>query len=255
MNYLQEIHQYLKQLSQETEQAKQSKFFKDYLETMSRFWNYSYYNQLLIHFQYPSATRIAGIRTWNKSGRNIIKGSKAIRILAPKLKKEEDEDIITGFTRVSVFDISQTEGKKLPEINIDTKGENKELMKQLLSFCKERSIEVKFRQLETGTYGFSAGGSIVIDNKASVNTQINTLIHEIAHELLHKGSNLTKEVKEIQAEAVAYIVSRHFGLQPKSFNYLALYDADERRIMENIKEIAGCVREIITGTKQETKEK
>jgi len=84
-----------------------------------------------------------------------------------------------------------------------------------------------------------------ITNTESVNTQVNTIIHEIAHELLHKGKGLGRRQKEIQAEGVAYVVTQHFGMENKSLNYLALYGADYRKIMGNLKSIAGASREII----------
>ena len=74
------------------------------------------------------------------------------------------------------------------------------------------------------------------------------MIHEIAHELLHKGDDkkaFTKQEKEIQAEGTAYVVTKHFGMENKSFNYLALYDADYKKIMENLKSIAEASKEII----------
>ena len=72
------------------------------------------------------------------------------------------------------------------------------------------------------------------------------MIHEIAHELLlHKNSYIDRQQREIQAEGVAYVVTKHFGMENKSFSYLALYDADYKKIMENMKAISGTSREII----------
>jgi len=74
---------------------------------------------------------------------------------------------------------------------------------------------------------------------------VNTMIHEIAHELLHKGKMTGRQQREIQAEGVAYVVTKHFGMGNKSFNYLALYSADYKKIMENLKSIAKASREVI----------
>ena len=252
-----EIETRLKDLATETDEFKRSKFFKQYLDVMSRFWKYSYHNQLLICCKMPSATRVAGFRTWLSLNRQVTKGSKAIKILAPYKKKvtdtdpvtnEEKEKRVTLFIPVNVFDISQTEGEALPDIDISVTGDNyKNFLDNLVGLCKDKGIDVKFENLGiNGLYGFSKGGEIAVTNTESINTQVNTLIHEIAHELLHKRENtFSKQEKEIQAEGTAYVVTKHFGMENKSFNYLALYDADYKKIMENLKSVAVASKEII----------
>ena len=74
-------------------------------------------------------------------------------------------------------------------------------------------------------------------------------MHELAHCILHKDSKLSKQKKEIQAESIAYVVAKHFNLEPKSFNYLALYNADYEKIMENLKIIAEASKKIIVELK------
>jgi len=254
---LQEIVLYLKELAEETDKVKQSEFFKHYLDTMSRFWKYSYHNQLLIFRQMPKATKVAGFRKWQEMNRRVKKGSKAIKILAPYIKRivetdsktgEKKEKKITYFYPVSVFDQSQTEGQPLPEIDICIEGDScMDFLKRLLDFCDSRNIKVDFKNLGINDlYCYSLGGQIAIADTKSVNTQVNTLIHEIAHEvLLHKDQKLNKQQKEIQAEGVAYVVTKHFGIENKSVNYLAFYDADYKKIMENLKAISEASREII----------
>ncbi|MDI6737297.1 MAG: ArdC-like ssDNA-binding domain-containing protein [Nanoarchaeota archaeon] len=248
---LKEVEQALKQLASETEEAKKSQFFKEYLNIMSRFWDYSPYNQLLIYLQMPNAARVAGFHKWKQLGRSVIKGSRAIRILAPaKSRKIEDEkeETITYFRRVSVFDISQTEGKPLPDIDIEVKGETEGLMQKLLNFCQKQNLNVAFEDLREDLHGYAANGNITINSSKSNNTQINALLHEIAHALLHNTSELSKEQKEIQAEAVAFVTAKHFNMETKSFNYLALYNANQEKIMQNLKDVAGCAKTIINGT-------
>ena len=252
-----EIETRLKDLATETDEFKRSKFFKQYLDVMSKFWKYSYHNQMLICCRMLDATRVAGFKTWKELNRNVKKGSKAIKILAPYKKKvtdtdpvtnEEKEKRITLFIPVNVFDISQTEGEALPNIEISITGDNyKGFLDNLVSLCKDKSIEVKFENLGiNGLYGYSKGGQIAVTNTESINSQTNTLIHEIAHELLHKGENsFSKQEREIQAEGTAYVVTNHFGMENKSFNYLALYDADYKKIMDNLKSVAEASKEII----------
>lgn len=256
--FIKEVVSHLKELAAETDNVKKSEFFKHYLETMSKFWRYSYHNQLLINYQMPKASRVAGFRKWRQLGRWVRKGSKAIRILAPHIKKihELDEngeliekEEVEGFILVGVFDVSQTEGKPLPDVDITVDGDShKSFLDGLVEFCGTKKIKVDFRALGVnGLYGYSKGGQIAVTNAESINTQVNTLIHEVAHELLHQKNliNMGKQRKEIQAEGVAYVVTKHFGMESKSFNYLALYSANYKRIMENMKVIAGTSRQII----------
>lgn len=253
---MQEVEESLKELSKETDAVKQSAFFKQYLDTAQRFWQYSYRNQLLIHHALPSATRVAGFRAWQELGRNVTKGSKAIKILAPFTKKvtqidpatmQEKEQETTLFFPVSVFDISQTDGQPLPEVSIVVDGNNyQNFLTSLVGFCEERQIKVDFANLGVnGLYGYSTGGQIAVSNTESVNTQVNTILHEIAHEILHRNSQLSKKDQEVQAEGTAYVVTKHFGLDNKSFNYLALYDANHDVIMANLKAIQEAAKQLI----------
>jgi len=255
--FVNKIVSYLKQLADETDAVKKSEFFRRYLEIMSKFWRYSYRNQLLIMVQMPQATRVAGFRKWRDMKRWVKKGSKAIRILAPSMRKATEEDPETGkevekedilFFPVNVFDVSQTRGEPLPEVDITVQGDSSSaVLQNLLEFCRTKNIKVDFRNLGiNGLYGYSKGGSIAVTNSETINTQANILIHEVAHEVLsHRNQKLRRQQKEIQAEGVAYVVTKHFGMENKSFNYLALYDADYKRIMENMAAIAGASREII----------
>ncbi|MBU0460178.1 MAG: hypothetical protein KJ597_07335 [Nanoarchaeota archaeon] len=240
------IKEKLQQLATETDAVKKSTVFKQYLDTMAKFWEYSYHNQLLIHFAMPSATRVAGFKAWQELGRQVKKGSKSIKILAP-FKSKEDDDEVVSFFPVSVFDVSQTEGAELPSIDIKLEGDDQEsLLGYLEEFCSVKGIELKYQDLGVnGVYGYSKGGSIVVGSGDSVNMRVNTLVHEIAHELLHRNSKSSKKQKEIQAESVAYVVCKHFGLETKSFTYLALHGASSEEIMENLSAISGTVKEVI----------
>ena len=256
-NFVQEVIEHLKQLASETDDFRRSEFFKQYLETISKFWRYSYHNQLLITHQMPEASRVAGFRKWRQMGRWVRKGSKAVKILAPRFEKimelnEEtgelqEKETVVNFFPVSVFDVSQTEGEPLPEVSITVEGDNyKDFLDSLMAFCESRNIKVSFKALHVnGMLGYSKGGQIAITNTESVNTQVNTMIHEVAHELLHKGKVINRQRGEIQAEGVAYVVTKHFGMENKSFNYLALYNANYKRIMENMKAISKASKEII----------
>ncbi|MFC1714415.1 ArdC-like ssDNA-binding domain-containing protein [Candidatus Poribacteria bacterium] len=256
--FVDKVTNYLKELAYETDTVKKSEFFRRYLEIMSKFWRYSYRNQLLIMSQMPQATKVASFRKWREMKRYVKKGSKAIKITAPRISMEKhidpdtgkvtEQEEIRGFGQANVFDISQTSGEPLADIDITVDGDNNAgFLQRLLEFCSARNIKVDFKNLGiNGLYGYSKGGQISVSDTESINTQTNTLIHEIAHEIMaHKGQKLSRQQREIQAEGVAHVVTKHFGMENKSFHYLALYDADHKKIMENLKCIAGASREII----------
>ena len=251
------ISNLVRRLARETDEVRKSEFFKAYLNTAAKFWRYSYRNQLLIMAQYPFATRVAGFRAWQEIGRNVKKGSKAIRILAPCTKKiareekeanEKPESILTYFVPVCVFDVSQTDGRPLPSFDVELEGSSQQwLLDSLLLYCKKLDIGVEFREFGVNNvYGYSKGGHIAINSRQSVNSQASTMVHEIAHELLHtRHSQTTRQVMEIQAEGVAYVVAKALGVETKSPNYLALYDADHKKILENLQAISDTSRQIL----------
>ena len=243
----------LTQLAKDTDDAKKSAQFQNYLDTMSKFWEYSYHNQLLIHYAKPDATRVAGFQTWRKLGRQVKKGAKAIRIVAPftSLKVNEKsgkEEAVTYFSPVCVFDVAQTEGDELPDLVRLPGDDYREVLTTLMEFCEISGIKLDFEKLGiNGLFGYSRGGAIKIAAGESVNTQVNTLVHEIAHEILHWGDrkDLTKQEKEIEAEATAYVVCKHFGIPVKSHNYLASYDVTAEKIMQHLEAIARASKQIL----------
>lgn len=250
------VQAYLEELAFETSEVKRSSAFRNCLETMAFFWNYSCKNQLLIQLQKPNATLIAGFKKWNKLGRKIKPGEKAIKILAPHSKKEiqtnpetgEEKEITKTFFRpVSVFDVSQTTGKKLLSLDLEVPGNNlNKLLKKLISFCKHKKISVEFKELNKSTFGYSKKTKIVINSKQSINSQTNTLIHEIAHTLIHfKKNNFSKEEKEIHAEATVFIISKALKFKNKSPQYLAFHTKNKQKILESLKTISQTSREIL----------
>ena len=250
-SHLQLVKEKLQELAAKTDAVKKSEEFQHYLDTMAKFWEYSYHNQLLIYFRMPTASQVAGFKAWQELGRKIKKGSKAIQILAPRIRVEKkdgkDEEVICNSFPVNVFDISQTEGEELPDISIALKGDDQQkLLEALQNFCEVRQIKLDFKNLGVnGLYGYSQGGKVVVSSSDSVNMKVNTLVHEIAHELLHHPSELSKQQKEIQAEGTAYVVCKHFDLETKSFTYLALHKVDASQIMDNLEAIAKASKEVI----------
>jgi hypothetical protein len=152
---------------------------------------------------------------------------------------------LVGFKTVFVFDISQTDGEPLPEPpDWKSPEQNAILTERLMDFTESRGILVQVKELQGETQGVSMGGTIILCPKAGTKT----LIHEIAHELLHhkEGIIISPTERELEAEAVSYVVGKHFGLDGlASPNYVALHGANAEMIMEHLERIRNIAKEII----------
>ena len=244
---------YVEQLAQETDAARLGAGMLHYLETFSRFHSYSTYNIWLIFMNNPQATHVAGFQKWKSLNRFVKKGERGIPILAPVfgLADKDDEQsaqVLKGFKVVYVFDVTQTEGDPLPEPpNWKSPEKNAELHERLLAFAAQKGIKVAVRALPNNIQGVSMGGAIEID----VNAGTKTLIHEIAHELMHQGDDRPEDpkVRETEAESVAYVVGRHFGLKGlASPNYLALHGSSSDILKASLGRIMKCSTEMIEAT-------
>lgn len=241
--------------------AGKSEELTKYLDTMSRFHHYSFGNCLLIARQCPTATRVAGFHAWRKLGRSVKKGEKGICILAPLVgkksagKKEDDEGTETqgvfGYRAVHVFDIGQTEGDELPDIN-QIEGDPGYRFDRLALVVLGLGIKLDVREDLDGADGVSAGGSIFLAKGLSPAARFSTLAHELAHELMHKAEDrrkLSKTVKELEAEAVAYIVSTAAGLigaLKQSSDYIQCHRGDAGQLNESLGRIQKTATEILT---------
>jgi len=244
------VDSYIKDLAQLTDAARQSETMLAFIESCTQFHQYSFNNQLLIKFFSPYATRVAGYKTWVKHNRYVKKGEKGIPILAPCISREVKDDesspmVLKGFKVTYVFDVSQTDGEPLPPMpDWKSKAVNGELENTLLSYAKAKNIIVTREAQLDDTQGYSQGGKIVLAPDAGTKT----LVHELAHELLHYGDQApSKATKEIEAEAVAYVVCAHFDLPGlNSPNYLALFDADASKLAARTERIRKAACEIIS---------
>ena len=264
-----------------------SERFKEYLQVMSKFHNYSFNNTLLIAMQKPDASHIVGFSAWkNTFKRNVMKGQKGIKILAPSpytVKKEiekidpltqkpvigkdgkpvteEKEITIPAIKVVSVFDVSQTEGKELPNIAVDTLTGNVELYEDFFKALKETSpVPIAFEKIEGGAHGYYhlEDKRIAIDEGMSELQTIKTAIHEIAHAKLHDidltspmdGQNrVDRRTREVEAESVAYTVCQHYGLDTSdySFGYVAGWSSGRElaELKSSLETIRSAAAEII----------
>jgi len=268
------IRSTIEQLANDTDAARQSELFRNYLKTSAAFWDYSWHNQMLIWRQKPDASFVGGFNTWLKCGRFVRKGEKGIAILAPMFFKDKrraadgsDEEMRRiWFKIVYVFDISQTDGTPLPELPTKSRGERGEdMLGRLLQFAQSRGITVRFVEKckLNGAAGTSKGNEIEIrTSETDVTTQAATLAHEIAHSLLHwtadghkitsrDGREIDKQQRELEAEATAYTVCSYFGIQSPSDFYLATYKVTPAMLLEAVETIAATVKTILNGCQHE----
>jgi antirestriction protein ArdC len=242
-----------------------------YLDAMSRFHNYSFGNILEIARQNPDATRVAGLYAWNQLGRKVKKGERGIRILAPiigvKRKKDEEAEkditkqntrLLVGFRNAYVFDVTQTEGAELPAMR-EMCGEVGENRDRLLSFIGQQGIDLVFTENIRPALGVSYGGRIAIFPGQSKAEEFATLVHELAHEMLHKAdrrTTTTKVVKETEAEAVAFIVSKAVGVKvgTASADYIHLYHGNASLLAESLEVIQQTSAVILAALEPPTEE-
>lgn len=254
----------LSRLAEAIDQQTSSEEFKRHLDFIARFHRYSWGNCLLIETQFPQASMIAGFGQWKRLGRNVKAGEKAIRIMAPCPVKREnpktgDEEERVFFKIACVFDVSQTEGKELPEYAVpDVQEDAHELLAKLEQVAVKRGITVTYEALCDGSYGMSKGGQIVVGTGHSTGQQAKTLAHEICHEALHRtqdgsvDNTLKRKTRELEAEAVAYVVCRHFGLdaEVRASHYIAMWNGDAKSLAASFARISEASRKLINDVEQ-----
>lgn len=245
MSQSQQIKEITDKLQKGIEDLFESDNYKNYLKCMSRFNNYSLNNTILIFKQFPTAKLVASYGTWKHFNRQVLKGSKAIKIISPcpykkkieteitdangksilgkdgkPLTQESEEKVLMGFKIANVFDISSTDGEELPEIahklegTVDNYDDFFEAIKQF------SPVPIEFKKIESSANGYYhlVDKNIVIDSDMSQMMNCKTAIHERAHALLHdrdngleKDSHLDKNSKEVQAESIAYSVCQYYN--------------------------------------------
>lgn len=275
----QQVREITDKLEQGIKELFESEKFKEYLTTMSKFYNYSFNNTLLIAMQKPDATLIAGYTSWQRNfDRHVMKGEKGIKILAPAPYKAQEErekiDPATqkpvldadgkpvtetvevmrpAFKVVSVFDVSQTDGKELPDIAVDELTGSVENYAAFFEALKQESpVPISFEDIPGGAKGYfsHAENRIAIQEGMSEIQTVKTAIHEIAHAKLHAinpdekvapEDRKDRHTKEVEAESVAYTVCQRYGIETSdySFGYIAGWSSDK-----DTKELKGSLETI-----------
>ena len=242
----------------------QSEALTQYLSAMAKFSAYSLGNLLLILAQRPEATRVAGYRTWQGLGRYVKKSEKGILITAPIVfsKKRGDrhsrappipkeEDTILLFKAVHVFDISQTDGKPLPD-PARVGGNPDGHTEKLKAFVASKGIALDYSSSLGTADGRSLGRRITLRERLSPAEEFSVLVHEIAHCLLHcRGVATTRTVCETEAEAVAFVACQAIGLETgsSSSDYIQIYRGDKgtfAQSLDRIQKTTSAILEAIT---------
>ena len=286
----QKVQEITDKLEEGLKELFESEKYKTYLSTMSKFHNYSFNNTLLIAMQKPEATLVAGYKAWQKNfERHVNKGEKAIRILAPapyKIKEERDKlDPVTGemmfdengmpqkeqvevtipaFRAVSVFDVSQTDGKPIPELEaqelLSTVEGYEDFVQALMNVAP---VPIGFEDIPGDSKGYfhTEEKRIAVQENMSESQTLKTMVHEVAHFMLHNKEinrdDLIEEpakdrnTKEVEAESVAYTVCQHFGIDTSdySFGYIAGWSSgkDMKELKSSLDTIRKTASELITG--------
>ena len=268
--------------------------YKNYLSTMSKFHNYSFNNTLLIAMQKPEASLVAGYKAWQKNfERHVNKGEKAIRILAPapyKIKEERDkidpvtqeimldrdgnpqkeevEITIPAFRAVSVFDVSQTDGKPIPQLEAKELLSDVEGYQDMIHAVEAVSpvpIEMEEIAGESKGYFDREARCIAVQENMSESQTLKTMIHEVAHSMLHnkeveqdEQARKDRNTKEVEAESIAYSVCQHFGVDTSeySFGYIAGWSSgrDTKELKSSMDTIRRTASELITGIEEQLEE-
>lgn len=247
-----------------------------YLQVMSKFHTYSANNQVLIAMQMPDATAVAGYNSWIRNfDRHVKRGEKSITILAPmkvKIKIDTDRRDADGkiiqeeretikFRPVSVFDVSQTEGKPLPQIISELAG-NVSRYEQLLDAARQAApYPIEIRAVEGSAKGWCnfTQEKIIIKEGMSEAQTLKTAFHETAHARIHAGdTDKSREQKEVEAESIAYVVCNHFGLDTSdySFGYVATWAGrqDINLLKQSMQTISQTAKAIITDVERAMEE-
>ena len=285
----QQVREITDKLEQGIKELFESERFKEYLRTMSKFYNYSFNNTLLIAMQKPEATYVAGYTSWQRNfDRQVMKGEKGIKILAPAPYKAQEErekidpatqkpvigadgKTITetvevlrpAFKVVSVFDVSQTDGKELPDIIVDElKGTVKNYEAFFEALKQESPVPISFEDIPGGAKGFFSPveSRIAIQEGMSEIQTVKTAIHEIAHAKLHAvkpdekaapEEKKDRHTKEVEAESVAYTVCQRYGIETSdySFGYIAGWSSgkETKELKSSLDTIRKTAAEMIEG--------
>jgi len=239
--------------------------YDEYLRWAGQLYGrYSFGNISLILSVRPESQMVSGYRTWRRLGRQVRYGERGIPIIVPihgqpveRIDPLTEEPMlrehIRGWAVKHVFDVAQTDGPPMPNWRTDLGEEAGVLLTAAIDLAGEHGIEVEFAPIYGGTNGVSKGGRMTINDARPVGIQAATIMHEIGHERLHPLATRnasTRAVHECEAEAVAYVVLRHYGYDHVlngSARYCQSYGGSARQILDSLERITDVARFLIDG--------
>lgn len=255
-----EVQELLSKLEAGVESVRSSEGWAKWLQFQAALYRYSWNNTLLILAQCPGASVVMGYRAWQEQGRQVKKGERGIRILAPSFRKVEDPETgeetkkLVYFRTVSVFDLGQTEGDEVPAPCQKLEGGDEELYERLRAYSEHRRVPVRLEAIPGSANGYydCIGKFIAIEKTNSPAQRTKTLAHEIAHSILHSDlsrDEQSREDRELEAESTAFVVCAHFGLDTSgySFGYVANWKGEGAKegLKKSAKRIADTAKKII----------
>ena len=246
-----QIRDALTELATQVDEVKRSDGFTAALDAMSRFWDYSPFNEWLIKMQCPDASRVAGRRAWERLGRKAKPDARPILIFAPA------GTLRPPFVAVEVFDISQTRGRRLPVIDMAMRGPA-EAARGLECAASKLGVRIERFAGRPGLQGYSIGGIIRLRRCLPGRERAATLAHELAHEILHtmrsRGEWTHRQV-ETEADATSYVVLRALGLPSKAPAYIAWHGGTGKLVLQSMKRVQRAVRRILRAYHSERTQK
>ncbi len=252
----------LNRLEQAVGQIQDSETFRRYLDVQARFHKYSWGNVALILMQRPDATLVAGYNAWLKMHRYVRKGERGVKIIVPMRRKESEEEAEEEtklfFGTGIVFDLSQTEGEPLPEVEVPVlqDDEGRDLLARLEELAKQEGVSVGWSNegLPDGAMGvYLPSQRRIVVREATTLQMCKTLAHELAH---HFGAmDWSRSENESIAESVAYVVCSHFGLDTgaRSFPYVAVWSKEPKvlkRVLTTVQKVSAKIIDRIGGNKK-----
>jgi hypothetical protein len=227
-------------LARDVDRVRRDAGFTAVLDTMSQFWEYSPFNEYLIHLQLPRATRVAGRKTWESLGRDVKSRERPIHIFAPVAMRQP-------FIAVPVYDISQTCGRRLPSLDLALRGPT-DAANGLERAVTKLGIRIERFDGRPGSQGHSAGGVLYLRRRLPGLERAATIVHELAHEILHdmrSRGEMVHRQPETEAEATSYVVLRVLGLPSKAPAYIAWHGGDGKLVLQSLKRVQRAARRIL----------
>jgi antirestriction protein ArdC len=235
--------------------------WRRWAETRATFHRYSFGNCLLIAQQAPQATRVAGFKAWQALGRQVRKGERSIRIMAPMSVKERDEagqetgERVTFFRAVPVFDIAQTDGEPLPEVPREpiTGDSHERFLEPLTAHARSLGFTVEREPLEHGHGGYCDAKRqriVVSSSLAAANARVRVLVHELAHAHGVSYTDYSREQAEVIVETAAVIVCGSIGLDTSGESIPYIAEWGESGDVDAIKQHAETVDTIARAIEQ-----